>query len=511
MQKRKFEEIVGGLKGLKIGLLLCGNQFIEGILLDVKQDHLVVDIDQKVMYVTLQHIKVLSKNSKDAHIVTVKVPYLNRSSLANVWTALRYTWVTINSLSNEKVFGVLSKISEDYIIVINSGELLYIPQSHISNMYSEITDEQIILLNQMEQLASQKKHISIIPSEIAEINEQQVKQVVIEQPSLMSNNESGKSSENPILEKVTGQGIELQIEYDVAGNLEVNSKSVSSNKPNELGWGGELHIESNQEKVIRGFAPQTSEDIQHNPLQEEQIVIQQLKPINDNPGMALAIENLIGAVRSIASSRQESSEFYAETTDILLLGKQDEYESSSHEERFNLAEYQSRLNEKRILLSEWNTIMTDHHKLLGQNNSEQDDKKEILDHFNVDVESESLVDDSIALKKRRRKKRLKRIKHSLLKTNSIKAVENDFEIVDKKNELAGITADTTRQISREEQQASLKMQYHSLMMHAAGNVVDENPSYLSVRQTNPEGMEEKQYRSLMKYAEKMYHQLRDLR
>lgn len=489
MQEREFGKLIGGLKDSKIGLFLSGNQFIEGMLLDVKQDHLVVDTDQKVMYVALQHIKALSKNAKDVQIVPGKVPYLNRNHLVDIWKALRYNWVTINSLSHQKIFGVLSKVSEEYIIVIHNDEILYIPNAHIANMYSEMAEEQIILLNQIEELASPEKFTAIMLNEISEMNEQ----VVVEQLPLTNSNEPEKSSKASIVKKVVGERIEIE------------SNAIE-------------HPE------INGFSLQISEDIQSDHRQDEQVTVQHLQQTSDNTSKALAIENLVGMVKRVASVKQESPAFYAETADVLQLEKQDEDESSSHEQRFNLAEYQSRLNEKRILLSEWNTIMTDHRTMLSQNNPEKEDKKEILNHSKDDVESDLPVNEGIAVKKKRRKKHLKRVAYPLLATNSMDEVDNDIEVWDEKPQTAEITGDlvTIRQLSLEEQQARLKMQYHALMlqyhalmMNATGNTSDtefggKTPSHQPVRQTNPEEMVEKQYRSLMKHAEKMYLQLRDL-
>ncbi|WP_318618122.1 hypothetical protein [Sporosarcina sp. YIM B06819] len=495
MQEHEFGKLIGGLKESKIGLFLSGNQFIEGMLLDVKQDHLVVVVDQKVMYVALQHIKALSKNAKDVQVMHEKVPYLNRNYMVDIWKDLRYNWVTINSLSHQKVFGVLSKVAAEYIMVIHNAELLYIANAHITDMYSEIADEQIILLNQIEQLASPRKLTSIMLNELSEMNER----VVVEQLSLTNSNEAEKSSEALNVEKVAGERIE------------------NENDAIE-------HPDSYLEKVIHGFAPQISEDIQHAQHQEEQVAVQQLQQTNDNTSKALAIENLVGVVKRIASDKQESPEVYVETANVLQMEKQDEYESSSHEQRFNLAEYQSRLNEKRILLSEWNTIMTDHRTMLSHNNPEKENKREMSNHGKNEVESDILDNESIAVKKKRRKKRLNRLTHPILETKSMIEVDADIEVLDGKPESAEITGElvTSSQLSQEEQQKRLKMQYHALMLHyhalmmnAAGNTSDaklvgKTPSHLPVRRTSSEEMVEKQYRSLMKHAEKMYHQLRDL-
>ena len=123
---------------MKVGLFLSDNQFVEGVLLDVKQDHLVVDVNQNVFYFALQHIQSLSKNAKDFPVSSEIVPYLDRNYLVDVLKALRYNWVTINSLSNKIHFGVLSRIYEDHIILINNEELLYIQKSYISNIYKGI-------------------------------------------------------------------------------------------------------------------------------------------------------------------------------------------------------------------------------------------------------------------------------------------------------------------------------------------------------------------------------------
>ena len=49
---------------MEIGLFLSDNQFIKGVLLDVKQDHIVVDVNQNVFYFALQHIQVFQRMLK---------------------------------------------------------------------------------------------------------------------------------------------------------------------------------------------------------------------------------------------------------------------------------------------------------------------------------------------------------------------------------------------------------------------------------------------------------------
>lgn len=105
MHEQKFQKALGGLINMEIGFLLSDNQFIKGILLDVKQDHIVVEVNQNVFYFAHQHIQVLSKNAKDFHISSKIVHYVNKNYLADVLKALRYNWVSINSLSDGALLG----------------------------------------------------------------------------------------------------------------------------------------------------------------------------------------------------------------------------------------------------------------------------------------------------------------------------------------------------------------------------------------------------------------------
>jgi hypothetical protein len=160
LQVRKFEKALGGLIDTEIGLFLIDNQFIEGVLLDVKQDHLVIDVNQNIFYLALQHIQAITKNAKDYRVTPRIVPYLDRNYLVDVLKALRYNWVSINCVSNQVLFGVLSKVSEDHITIINNTEQLYIQNSFISNINSTISEDQVIKINNQEQLDIQNSYTS---------------------------------------------------------------------------------------------------------------------------------------------------------------------------------------------------------------------------------------------------------------------------------------------------------------------------------------------------------------
>ncbi|HWI48800.1 MAG TPA: hypothetical protein VNU45_11315 [Rummeliibacillus sp.] len=138
MIEGNFKQSIGGLLGVKIGFYLNDNQFIEGILLDVKRDHLIVNVNQSVIYFALNQIRAFSKNAKDFRVSSQVIPYLNKDQLTDILNDLKYSWVTINCLSNETFAGVLSRIYEDHIILVNNSKRLFVQQSYISNIYKGV-------------------------------------------------------------------------------------------------------------------------------------------------------------------------------------------------------------------------------------------------------------------------------------------------------------------------------------------------------------------------------------
>ncbi|AOV07546.1 hypothetical protein [Sporosarcina ureilytica] len=156
MREQKDMEIFGSLKDTKIGVFLSGHQYLEGVLLAIKQDHIVVDVNQHVHYIAHEHIQAISKNAKDFYVSSKDVPYLDKQYLMEVLKDLQYSWVIINGSSNQAIYGVISKIIDDYIILISHQEILYIPSLIITNIYSSISESDIILMNERALLENKK-------------------------------------------------------------------------------------------------------------------------------------------------------------------------------------------------------------------------------------------------------------------------------------------------------------------------------------------------------------------
>lgn len=171
MQRKKFENVLYSNENRNIGLFLTKNQFVEGILLDIQNNHIVLEVERSIVYIEIHQIQALSKNTKDLRIAKESSPHLVRNDLIDVLIALRYHWVTINKFSNPTLVGVLSSIFEDYIILINNKELLYIPISHVTDISCNISKSDYYLLNKREQLNIQKLYRMGISKESTQLKE----------------------------------------------------------------------------------------------------------------------------------------------------------------------------------------------------------------------------------------------------------------------------------------------------------------------------------------------------
>lgn len=147
---------LGSLIDRKIGVFLDHNLFAEGVLLDIKQDHLAVHIEGKICYFTLAHIHAFTGNTNDEQTSLKEVVYLNSNDLIGVLTNLLDKWVMVNRFSNQVFSGVLSSIQDDYIVVTNDQELHCIAISCIATIdQGVITDESKLTITKMTERPSE--------------------------------------------------------------------------------------------------------------------------------------------------------------------------------------------------------------------------------------------------------------------------------------------------------------------------------------------------------------------
>lgn len=545
MREQKFERALGDLKDMKIGLFLSNHQFVEGVLLAVKQDHLVFDVNQYVFYIARQHIQAFSKNAKDFCISSRIVPYLDRLCLTDILNVMKYSWVTINSSGKQTLFGVLSKISEDHITLINDAELLYIPKSYILTIYSEMSNDQIIKANHMELLASQKTHPATISKEIDEIeihqpeniqdavlqldHETKLPELTLEKETQIIRGEEGK--EEP---QVVGNGSHDQTE--ILQQLEMVGKLDLSNKDEK----DELQAGSRQKKTHQNIVPHSNDETKElsRIVMENRLDIQAEKQIIE----VIDLES-IRMEESLVKLETESSGYSVlEKQDSLELIVQDaeysseevdqeELESIFNNRKEELFSYYEPLDyERSFPLSAWKNIQKEQKAMPNLNNQAGKEESLTLDDHSIQLNDSP---ESIEF-----------LNAPIDEHDTTNELENDdqSDFVGEESQPSDTNhvLRTIRQMSPEEEKAMLEKQYFSLAKHAAENSqnLEERSNRFGFtfhpsvnRNINNSGknhqcMErfeknafisseerkrasEEQYVSLMNHAAKMYQQLKD--
>jgi hypothetical protein len=518
LHERKFQKALGGLINMEIGLFLSDNQFIEGVLLDVKQDHIVVDVNQNIFYYALQHIKALSKNAKNYHISSEIVHFVDENYLVDVLNALRYNWVSINSLSDQVLFGVLSKISDDHVTVINNSEILYIPKSNICNITSDIPEEQIILMNTQQQLEIPACQIDKqITSEYTQKTIEFERITTIEVPILEISASERTKDENVINE---------QPEVHPKTKMEIDATILKSPKHNLLNKDVDNKQSDDiiQKTDIQGFISHIGNEsngqidasvIEMQACQlEKQVIVEQSQTINETkPIKSLEspiLKELIGEGVEIDNVPKENSEISSQTIlcevpnlsgvvnqDLVkrvneCLPEEDHpgvLESSSKvsgEEQLFFTESKVKRKKKRVLLTEWSTMNNDQHALASHNNF--DEGNELSDYEENSIKTEQPSD---------------RI-NSLIQPFHDPYPNENFVTLEEKPD----TAETTIfqlpviRINPKAEKEMLEKQYYALMKQA-----ETNCFHMDERQLNLS--EEGQYLALLKHAAKRYREFKD--
>lgn len=144
MNEENFIDSLRGLEGIKIGLFLLDNQYVEGTLLFVHEDHLTLKVLDNTIYFPINQIKAVSKSAKDSKVlkkVLVDDVPLNEEQLEEILNSMRMNWITINSLNNQSFTGVLYQISDDCVMLLNGEQQYFIRKEHIANIFKGFIDE----------------------------------------------------------------------------------------------------------------------------------------------------------------------------------------------------------------------------------------------------------------------------------------------------------------------------------------------------------------------------------
>ena len=136
-----FSNALDRLKRFKLRLFLDKDQYVEGTLLDVKEDHLMLEMNGKIYYFALDQIHAITKNAKDNNPLSLEFPLETKKDLNALLEELRYSWVTITCNSNQVFKGMLSKVTEDFLILINKEEQMYILKTSIINIFNGLHED----------------------------------------------------------------------------------------------------------------------------------------------------------------------------------------------------------------------------------------------------------------------------------------------------------------------------------------------------------------------------------
>ncbi|QFF98269.1 hypothetical protein PB01_05235 [Psychrobacillus glaciei] len=541
-------------KKMKIGMYLSDNQFTEGILLDVKQDHLVMEVNKKIVYFAMHSIQALSINAKDFCKTDKLCSYLDKNDLTDVLIALRYNWVTINSLSKFALNGVLTSILHDHIVLINKKELLYIPKPYISNIYSELTRADMTYLNNKEQLILQELYKSNISKGLVEIkepnlesNQEKVNQeyCIFEHEKLTEQSNLDKMGEIKAypLEKLDEDDfIEKRNNFESANSSQITVMPLESNQnPNSIK--DLILLERNEETTEQ---QNYSKEMETEYLQQDELtIVNNLEitisnEVENNVG-SLILEGPNEIIQEVGNGKNKRLKLYPKSkikikSNLLQQNsleqveksiiKIDNVENSKILKGDPLTRTNTPLkqNHKKTLLTAWSALNSDQSTITIPKKSKTKSK-----HLNSNRMSDSLE-----------------IQTELVHTLSPKSNITDkrinkaaFEAMDEKNILAEKKnfLKLAKPLSPKEEKALLEKQYFALMNYAAKKVqksirLEQQPELSnslnnnrelseqsklletstmrrSINQKVEDELMEKQYYSLMKHAAKMYHQVRD--
>lgn len=474
-----MKTVLVSLLNKNIGLYLNDSQFVEGVLLSILQDHIALDVNGKVCFFSIEHIQALSKNAKDNRIFPRSIHDF-RDRFANTLKALKYNWVTINGLSNQAHFGVLSSIMEDYIQLINKEEILYIAKTAISNIHQGMSDQEITFISNNDDQNIETK----VNESISEVDEQYFVSSIID--------EVKQVDEEPV--ETTSMVEQRQEETDVVTEFPtVPLLTESIEKP---------YKEEEQFTLVKA----ESMEIENVISDENSIMIEQL------------LERLKSIVQSMDSGESvndlvEIEDNQLDQADLLTTYKENE-QLLIEDAQTLPSESPGRKNEKRILLTPWSKMSFD------QNATNISPKKNNEIEFSPNFNSPFGSKPSLKVSKSAIEE-----KHDFPLAVEVNNDEQSSTLIEDSENTESIAPQAQSDlISPRERKAMIEKQYFALMRHAEQNWFNtdhnekknkdqesEESKKLQIigQQEGEKVMLEKQFYSLMRHAAKMYRQLRD--
>ncbi len=140
MNEEAFHEILINLVGHRIGVYVNNGPYIEGRLIGVKNDHIIVRIGLDVLYFDIRKIHAVVNNARYAKPIVDQSSHVDKALFEDILVGFKYRLVTINGLSNQVFSGLLSKVTEDHVVLINKEDYYFIQKSMIANITEGIIE-----------------------------------------------------------------------------------------------------------------------------------------------------------------------------------------------------------------------------------------------------------------------------------------------------------------------------------------------------------------------------------
>jgi len=227
---KEFRKSIGGLKGAEVRFFFNDNQYIEGTLLEVKEDHLVVDVNEKVFYIALKQVYGISQDVKDNRVLKQIPPFIDKKHLTDVLNTMKYNIVTINGMYNKLLEGLLISISEDCIMLVNHDEIHLVSYSSIFNVCNGIYEQKAKQDDDLQQIKTRRKQNTELlietPAILIHLNFDPLQDKIAESSFLEKNQNSGKlelDDEKVLEKKAANLSITENILFESDGNSPTSS------------------------------------------------------------------------------------------------------------------------------------------------------------------------------------------------------------------------------------------------------------------------------------------------
>ncbi|WP_211747500.1 hypothetical protein [Paenibacillus sp. Marseille-Q4541] len=124
-----------GLLGRGVKINRGGPDAIEGTLMDVRWDHMVVHCKEGLVYVNESHIKSITDTGRSGGARGFMQDPIRSNNFLGVMRSLRYQRVQINRGGPEKLEGILADADQNQLVMtLKNQEIVRIPLYHVKSI-----------------------------------------------------------------------------------------------------------------------------------------------------------------------------------------------------------------------------------------------------------------------------------------------------------------------------------------------------------------------------------------